>query len=73
MMQSPIILEGNPFNWDEGKKSMMNAVDKHGEINWLAAFNADPGVIKCPKCQEWLWREGKKVQCPECQEVFYVK
>ena len=69
-MQRPIILEGEPFDWLEGQKNLIGAVDENGEVNWLAAMSADPGCMKCPKCQEWLWREGIKVECPECGMVF---
>lgn len=71
-MQRPIILDGKPFDWKEGEKNMLNAVDEAGEVNWLAAMSADPGVMQCPSCLGWLWREGSKVQCPDCGEIFLV-
>ncbi|RJP53599.1 MAG: hypothetical protein C4583_04235 [Anaerolineaceae bacterium] len=71
-MQRPIIIEGQPFDWKDGEKNMLNAVDENGEVNWFAAMNADPGVMRCPKCQEWLWREGIKVKCPTCGEIILV-
>jgi Zn finger protein HypA/HybF involved in hydrogenase expression len=71
-MQRPIILEGKPFDWDEGGKNMLNAVDKDGNVNWRAAMSADPGVMRCPSCDEYLWKEGKKVKCPKCSLIFEV-
>lgn len=44
-MQRPIILEGQPFDWAEGEKNMLKVVDENGELNWRAAFSADPGVL----------------------------
>ena len=71
-MKSPIILQGEAFDWNKGKKCMDAAVGITGEVNWYAAFGADPGCIKCPGCQTFLWKEGKRVECPDCHTVFDV-
>ena len=52
---------------------MLNVVDEDGNVNWRAAFSADPGVIECPGCGIFLWREGTKVECPDCGEVFFTE
>jgi hypothetical protein len=67
-MKSPIILEGEPFPWDEP-----NPFGKPTEDNplmWAAAAWADPGVMSCPKCSVYLWNEGLRVCCPECAHEF---
>ena len=69
-MKRPIILSGNPFDWEQGQKAMLNAVDDKGEVDWRNAFAADPGVMRCPGCQIWLWNEGEEVECPDCHTVF---
>ena len=65
-MKHPIVLEGKPFNWEEGAKYSEQAVAEDGEVNWQAAFFADPGVMLCPQCKSHLWREGTLVRCPDC-------
>ena len=59
-MQRPIIIEGQPFDWKEGEKNMLNAVDESGEVNWFAAMNADPGVMQCPKCQHGYGEKARR-------------
>lgn len=71
-MKSPIILQGQPFDWEAAGKAMLNAVDETGQVNWTAALLADPGVMRCPDCDLWLWREGDEVECPDCHVVFDV-
>lgn len=68
-MKSPIILEGRAFPWDEPNPHgdvFGDVVDDAGEVNWAAAAFADPGVMSCPKCGEYLWAEGLRVRCPTC-------
>jgi len=65
----PIILSGPAFDWDEGARYQANAV-VDGEVNWRAAMFADPGVMKCPGCGEFLWREGHVVKCPHCSHEW---
>ena len=64
-MKRPIIIEGPPFDWEAGAKALGGVCDG-GEPNWGAAACADPGVMKCPGCDEHLWREGHVVRCPHC-------
>ena len=54
--------------WNE--EAMDNVVDAAGEVNWRAAFMADPGVKKCPKCGEFYWDEASVMECTECQTQF---
>lgn len=69
-MKRPIILEGEPFDWNAGAEAAGRIVNERGYINWKAAMAADPGVMRCPGCALWLWREGERVGCPECGEEF---
>jgi len=68
-MKSAKVLEGS-FDWERAKVAFDNVVDDGGNINWGAAFAADPGVCKCPKCNEYYWREGTKLECTKCGEQF---
>lgn len=69
-MKRPIVLYGAPFDWERGADAMRHVTDGKGNVNWGAAFAADPGCSQCPECGEWLWREGKWVQCPTCKAEF---
>jgi len=69
-MKSPIILKGKAFDWEAAAPKASNAVDDKGEVNWRNAMAADPGVMKCPNCGIFLWREGELVECPDCGEQF---
>ena len=71
-MKSPIILEGEPFDWEYASVAASHVVDEDGHVNWRAAMAADPGVMRCPGCEEWLWKEGRQVRCPDCGEEFDV-
>lgn len=68
-MKSPIILEGEPFPWDE-PNLIGPVVGADGGVNWMAAAWADPGVMRCPQCLVFLWNEGIRVRCPECGAEF---
>ena len=68
-MKSPIILEGDPFPWD-APNPLGAIIDAAGKVNWMAAAFADPGVMSCPKCKEYLWNEGNRVRCPDCGHEF---
>lgn len=72
-MKRPIILDGAPFDWDEGARYGQNAVDDAGNVNWMAAMFADPGVMTCPGCGEHLWNEGDRVRCPHCSHEFTTR
>jgi len=76
-MKHPIILEGEGFDWERGSEASEHIVNEddrllseiHEEetpVNWWAAFAADPGVMGCPNCEEYLWNEGIRVRCPTC-------
>jgi hypothetical protein len=69
-MKNVIILEGKSFDWEQGNKAAKHAVDDEGNVNWYAAFGADPGVMSCPKCGTYFWREGTLVKCTECGEEW---
>ncbi len=68
-MKSPIILEGEPFDWEAGNEAAGRVMDG-GMVNWHAAMSADPGVMTCPGCLVYLWREGVRVRCPECSHEW---
>ena len=75
------ILKGEPFDWkaaEQANETLAEAADENGrldpdEVPWGAAMMADPGVCKCPDCQEILWREGEVLECPECQTWLFVR
>ena len=69
-MKSAKIIEGQPFDWERGGRAMNNVISDNGEINWGAAFCADPGVTSCPKCGEKYWAEGTKLECTICNTQF---
>lgn len=54
---------------DECKEAAAHVIDDDGEVNWRAAFFADPGVTQCPSCSEYLWWEGAILECP-CGTIF---
>lgn len=59
----PTVISGPPFDWGEAAKASESVIDDDGEVNWRAAFNADPGVSKCPKCSTMHWWEGDRIRC----------
>lgn len=65
-MREPILIEGKSFDWEEAKQYQDAAVDKDGNVNYFAAAFADPGVTKCPGCEEYYWRVGTLVKCHNC-------
>lgn len=71
-LRTPIIIEGRGFDWDDGKKWASQVQDSDGEINWKAAFFADPGVAQCPYCSVYYWNEGEFVQCLDCGERWHT-
>lgn len=66
-MQSPRIIEGESFDWEEGNRHMENVVDDDGNTSMYHAMGADPGVTKCPNCGKFYWREGTLVECKKCE------
>jgi len=69
-MKEVEILEGEPFDWKQGAEAMNHVQREDGSVNWRAAACADPGVIKCPKCDTYYWAEGTKVRCTECKHIW---
>jgi uncharacterized Zn finger protein (UPF0148 family) len=68
-MKEPLILEGEPFDWEEGARQ----AEKHGGGNTIrGAMFSDPGCMSCPGCDEMLWREGVRVRCPHCGHEWVV-
>jgi hypothetical protein len=45
-------------------------VSQDGEVNWGAAFRADPGCKKCPECNGYFWNEAAVMECPDCAANF---
>ena len=43
-----------------------------GEVNWRAAFGADPGVCTCPACGVYYWSFGNRQRCAKCGFEFPV-
>lgn len=72
-LRRPIILTGEPFNWEQAATLLDEALSVDGEIDWQKAMAADPGVMRCPHCQVFLWKEGTEVACPVCGFIFVVK
>lgn len=64
-MKHPIILDGSAFDWAEGERYAQRAVDDDGNVDWMAAAFADPGIMSCPGCGVHLWAEGWTVRCPD--------
>lgn len=65
-MRTPKIIQGQAFDWKEAEGYAKNAVDGEGNVNWMAASFADPGVMTCPKCGVYYWAEGNQVECLDC-------
>ncbi len=43
-----------------------------GEVNWRAAFSADPGICTCPNCGINYWAFGNRQRCADCGFEFPV-
>lgn len=57
------------FDLSYCKEAAENVVDDDGNVNWGAAFRADPGVKKCP-CGAYYWNEAKVMECLDCKTHF---
>jgi len=68
-MKHATIISGAYDNSD-CKEHAANVVDDNGNINWGAAFRADPGVRKCHGCSTYYWNEAKVMECPDCKSQF---
>lgn len=69
----PIVLEPAGLTlergWDECKSYVEKCgglTDEDGEVNWRAAFGADPGICSCPACHQKYWAWGTKQRCRQC-------
>lgn len=77
-MKNPKVIDPPNFDVDRAWKGHCKDVDDagglvsdDGEVNWGAAFAADPGLCGCPRCHRSYWAFGKVQQC-ECGFVFPV-
>jgi hypothetical protein len=70
MLYDPIVIQ--PPGFDQAKQwAKCNEAAKHverpdGEVNWKAAFSADPGVCSCPACRRMHWAWGSVQRCSGC-------
>jgi hypothetical protein len=59
-----IPISGPAFDWEQAEKAQQHVIDETtGEVNWKAAMAADPGVVKCPGCGEYVWAEAPRMRC----------
>jgi len=72
-MMDPIVIDPPDFDQHAAWKECHDAVEKcggiqdaDGEVNWRAAFSADPGVCSCPACGESYWCWGRRQRCRKC-------
>lgn len=56
----PIVIDPPDFDKCGGLQ------DERGEVNWRAAFGADPGCCSCPRCGEHYWAWGRRQRCAKC-------
>jgi hypothetical protein len=73
----PIVLEPAGFTPEQGwaeceqyVKQCGGVTNKDGEVNWRAAFGADPGCCSCPACHVTYWAWGARVRCVRCAFEF---
>jgi hypothetical protein len=69
----PIILDPPDLTPKQGWDECKRAVDEcggltypDGEVNWRAAFSADPGICTCPACHQQYWAWGRRQRCRAC-------
>ncbi len=70
-MKHARLISGEDQNaWN--KEAADNVIDADGEVNWRAAFFADPGCRKCPGCGEYYWDEADVMECTteSCKRQF---
>ena len=72
-MIDPIVIDPPNFNiereWAQHQKWVEEAgglTHEDGEVNWRAAFSADPGICSCPACQQMYWAFGRRQRCAKC-------
>lgn len=73
----PVIVDPPGFTPEQGWKDCRQSVEQcggltypDGEVNWRAAFSADPGITSCPACQAKHWSWGRVVRCARCAFEF---
>lgn len=69
MVEHGKILGKVTFDWEAGAEAAKRVQRDDGSINWRAALSADPGVVRCNKCERYLWNESDTLQCP-CGNVI---
>lgn len=67
----PIVIDPPGYDVAKGwawchEESKDGCVYPNGEINWRAAFSADPGCCSCPKCHKYHWSFGRRHRCTGC-------
>lgn len=71
-MKDPIVIDPPGFDQSAAWKECSDEVDRcgglerDGEVNWRAAFSADPGICSCPSCHTSFWAWGSVQKCTEC-------
>ena len=72
-MDNPIVIDPPNFDVGAGWKECRDYVDQcggiqhaDGEVNWRAAFGADPGCCSCPACNTYYWAFGRRQRCRQC-------
>lgn len=67
----PIVIDPPDFDlkaaWGECREATKDGfVYPNGEVNWEAAFSADPGCCSCPACRKHHWAWGRRQRCTGC-------
>lgn len=72
-MKDPIVIDPPGFEQGRAWKEFQDYVNgcggvqyPDGEVNWRAAFVADPGCNSCPACGEYYWQWGRRQRCVVC-------
>lgn len=72
-LYDPIVIDPLAHDNDEAWKECQDYVeqcggvsDRDGNVNWRAAFGADPGVCSCPACGRNHWAFGNRQRCTRC-------
>lgn len=77
LIKDPIIIDPPGETATQGWESCHRYVEQcgglaydDGEVNWRAAFGADPGCCSCPNCKQMFWAFGRVIECTECKFQF---
>lgn len=72
-MLDPIVIDPPGFDQKAAWTECGEYVEKcggltheDGELNWKAAFGADPGCCSCPACHQMYWAWGNIQKCVKC-------